>query len=201
MEDSTAASWPFRRHITPAGTPPPRIRLVGLHRAFPTGQTSGTRLVLTQATYQLQRWLDWLDATPGVTVLGDYSAASPAQAREAFAQRGPWARIAVDAVPPRPPDAGDDSEPSDPFEPLRTAFERVYAVGDCTHIPNAVGALPKAGVFAAAEGVVQREGDIRALAAAACPRADFSESLPWLASLHRTRAATARSNTAALEPA
>jgi sulfide:quinone oxidoreductase len=37
---------------------------------------------------------------------------------------------------------------------LRTAFDRVYAVGDCTHVPNAIGALPKAGVFAAAEGVV-----------------------------------------------
>lgn len=37
---------------------------------------------------------------------------------------------------------------------LRTGVERVYAVGDCTHIPNAIGALPKAGVFAAAEGVV-----------------------------------------------
>ena len=37
---------------------------------------------------------------------------------------------------------------------LRTAFERVYAVGDCTNIPTAKGALPKAGVFAAAEGQV-----------------------------------------------
>jgi sulfide:quinone oxidoreductase len=37
---------------------------------------------------------------------------------------------------------------------LATTFDRVYAVGDCTHIPNAIGALPKAGVFAAAEGVV-----------------------------------------------
>jgi sulfide:quinone oxidoreductase len=37
---------------------------------------------------------------------------------------------------------------------LRTTFDRVYAVGDCTHVPNAAGALPKAGVFAAAEGVV-----------------------------------------------
>jgi tetratricopeptide (TPR) repeat protein len=124
VEDSTAGSRPFRRHITPSGTPPPRIRLLGLHRAFPAGQTSGTRLVLTQATYQLQRWLDWLDATPGVTVLGDYSAASPAQSREAFARRGPWARIAVEAVPARLPDAGNDGEPSDPFEPLRAAFER-----------------------------------------------------------------------------
>lgn len=37
---------------------------------------------------------------------------------------------------------------------LRTEHERVYAVGDCTHVPNALGALPKAGVFAAAEGEV-----------------------------------------------
>lgn len=37
---------------------------------------------------------------------------------------------------------------------LRTAFAGVYAVGDCTHIPTATGALPKAGVFAAGEGTV-----------------------------------------------
>jgi len=123
-EDTTAGSWPFRRHVTPSGlTPPPRIRLRGLHRAFPAGQTSGTRLVLTQATYQLQRWLDWLELNPSVVVLGDYAAASPAQAREAFAQRGPWARIALEAVP-READEDGDVEPSDPFEPLRVAFER-----------------------------------------------------------------------------
>lgn len=37
---------------------------------------------------------------------------------------------------------------------LRTSFERVYAVGDCTHVPTATAALPKAGVFAAGEAVV-----------------------------------------------
>jgi sulfide:quinone oxidoreductase len=37
---------------------------------------------------------------------------------------------------------------------LRTSFDRVYAVGDCTVIPTAKGQLPKAGVFAAAEGEV-----------------------------------------------
>ena len=126
-DDTTAGSWPFRRHVTPSGpTLPPRIRLRGLHRAFPTGQTSGTRLVLTQATYQLQRWLDWLEAHPAVVVLGDCSAASPAQAREAFAQRGPWARIAVEAVSPPAiaADEGADAEPADAFEPLRVAFAR-----------------------------------------------------------------------------
>ena len=123
-EDTTAGSWPFRRHVTPSGpAPPPRIRLLGLPRAFPAGQTSGTRLVLTQATYQLQRWLDWLADHPGVVVLGDCSAAAPALSREAFAQRGPWARIAVEAVPAAslPPSA--ESDAADPFEPLRAAFD------------------------------------------------------------------------------
>ena len=37
---------------------------------------------------------------------------------------------------------------------LRTSFPRVYAVGDCTHVATATAQLPKAGVFAAAQGRV-----------------------------------------------
>jgi sulfide:quinone oxidoreductase len=37
---------------------------------------------------------------------------------------------------------------------MRTAFPRVYAVGDCTMVPTATAQLPKAGVFAAAQGRV-----------------------------------------------
>jgi sulfide:quinone oxidoreductase len=37
---------------------------------------------------------------------------------------------------------------------LRTSFDRVYAVGDCTAIPTAKFQLPKAGVFAEAEAEV-----------------------------------------------
>ncbi|MBW3579082.1 MAG: NAD(P)/FAD-dependent oxidoreductase [Actinobacteria bacterium] len=37
---------------------------------------------------------------------------------------------------------------------LRTGYERVYAVGDCTMVPTAGGQLPKAGVFAAAQAQV-----------------------------------------------
>lgn len=37
---------------------------------------------------------------------------------------------------------------------LRTSFPGVYAIGDCTQITNAVGQLPKAGVFAAGQGEV-----------------------------------------------
>lgn len=37
---------------------------------------------------------------------------------------------------------------------LRAGFDGVYAVGDCTTVPTATAQLPKAGVFAAAEGRV-----------------------------------------------
>jgi sulfide:quinone oxidoreductase len=37
---------------------------------------------------------------------------------------------------------------------LRTSFDRVYAVGDCTAVPTAKFQLPKAGVFAAAEAQI-----------------------------------------------
>jgi sulfide:quinone oxidoreductase len=59
-----------------------------------------------------------------------------------------------------PPVVADSSlaAPSGWIEPdrhtLATGIDRVYAVGDCTNIPNAIGALPKAGVFAAAQAEV-----------------------------------------------
>ena len=67
--------------------------------------------------------------------------------------------LGVPAAAPPPVVAGSDlAEPSGWIEPdrrsLATKIERVYAVGDCTNVPNAAGALPKAGVFAAAQGGV-----------------------------------------------
>jgi sulfide:quinone oxidoreductase len=65
--------------------------------------------------------------------------------------------VPASAAPPLVRDAGLAGE-SGFIEPdrfsMQTSFTRVYAVGDCTHIPNAIGALPKAGVFAAGEGTV-----------------------------------------------
>jgi tetratricopeptide (TPR) repeat protein len=93
-----ASEWPFRRHITP---PPPAapaaaVHITNLHLAFPSAQVAGTRLVLTQSTYQLQRWLDWEARHPGVTVTADASGPALRQgATEAFARRGPWSRIEI----------------------------------------------------------------------------------------------------------
>lgn len=100
--DDSAADWPFRRIVTP-DTPPAdgtTVLLRGLDRAFPSGQAGTTRLVLTQPAYQLQRWLDWLDAHPRVAAIADLSTAASDVAREIRARRGPWARI--DTVEVRP---------------------------------------------------------------------------------------------------
>jgi len=46
---------------------------------------------------------------------------------------------------------------------LRTSFDRVYAVGDCTVVRTATFPIPKAGVYAAAEGEVAARNIMRDL--------------------------------------
>jgi tetratricopeptide (TPR) repeat protein len=102
--DHGTAGWPFRRNV--ARHVPANADLIiapDVHEAFPAGQAGGTRLVLTQSTYQLQRWLDWLDAHDGVhLVLEADREALRRNAPEAFAGRGPWARVdLIEVEPPR----------------------------------------------------------------------------------------------------
>lgn len=96
-EDESASSWPFRRNVCPPTAPAPGTAVVipFLHRAFPDGQTGPTHLVLTQSTYQLQRWLDWLDANPQTIVVGDLTNAPIDVQRDARTRRGPWSRLEI----------------------------------------------------------------------------------------------------------
>jgi tetratricopeptide (TPR) repeat protein len=120
-----ATGWPFTRTILPSvnSSSPTVVLIDDLHLAFPVGQTPGTRLVLTQSTYQLQRWIDWLERHPRAAVVAHASKAALATvAPESTAGRGPWRQIGImdlqgdDAVPP-----GEDSgELGD----LRDAFTR-----------------------------------------------------------------------------
>jgi hypothetical protein len=110
------SEWPFRRSVTPAAAAV-AVHIANLHLAFPSAQVAGTRLVLTQSTYQLQRWLDWEAAHPGVTVTADASGPALRQgATEAFARRGPWSRIEIAE--------GDDERaaPAAAVSALRDAF-------------------------------------------------------------------------------
>ncbi len=102
FEDLGSAAWPFRRLA--AGHVPPDADVVvarDIHDAFPAGQSGGTRLVLTQSAYQLQRWLDWLIARPGVHLVAEADReALRRNAPEAFAGRGPWAHVNLIEVQP-----------------------------------------------------------------------------------------------------
>ena len=57
-----AAAWPFvrptRAHLPLAA--PRLLRVDDLERGCPNRQTAGTRLILTQLTYTLQKWIDLL---------------------------------------------------------------------------------------------------------------------------------------------
>ena len=72
------------------------IRAPRLEEAFPAGQTGSTRLVLTQSGYQLQRWLDWMDARGNAAMVADADAAALRRvAPEAFQGRGPWSTVEI----------------------------------------------------------------------------------------------------------
>lgn len=60
----------------------------------------------------------------------------------------------VPKVLAEPPLVGDSGWIEPDPQTFITAFERVYAVGDCTAVPIASGQLPKAGVFAEAQARV-----------------------------------------------
>jgi tetratricopeptide (TPR) repeat protein len=113
FEDRGTAAWPFRRHA--AAHVPPDADLVfvrDLQDAFPAGQSGSTRLVLTQSSYQLQRWIDWLPAggrDRHLVAEADREALRRG-APEAFTGRGPWALVSVIEVAPGGGERAERSE-------------------------------------------------------------------------------------------
>ena len=86
-----ARTLPFTRVSEIAlPSPPPRTVVIDeIDRAFPDRQLGGTRLVLTQSTYLLQKWVDLLDEGDRIVATADREALKRC-APEAFQGRGPW---------------------------------------------------------------------------------------------------------------
>jgi tetratricopeptide (TPR) repeat protein len=85
-----AATLPFVRPAPALLDAAPRvISIDDVERAFPNTQ-SGVRLVLTQSTYLVQKWIDTLRAGDRLVVTAERTALDQA-APEAFQARGPWA--------------------------------------------------------------------------------------------------------------
>src|SRR5436190_16521863 len=70
-----ARTLPFMRVDAIVLPPPPRTVVIdGISAAFPDCQQSGTRLVLTQSTYLMQKWVDRLDEGDRIIATADREA-------------------------------------------------------------------------------------------------------------------------------
>ena len=125
VHEVRAANWPFLRrleNLAPASGPIVFVTR-NLDMAFPDAQSGGTRLVLTQSTYQLQRWLDWIDARGDIALVADARHDDlRTHAPEAFARRGPWARAEFVELSHA---TADESETRD--EPADEPYAAVWA--------------------------------------------------------------------------
>jgi tetratricopeptide (TPR) repeat protein len=133
-----SAQWPFERHVLPTAPPAPGEAVVipDLHLAFPSGQAPGTRLVLTQSTYQLQRWIDWLGSSDAIVIAHASREGLTRGAPEALGRRGPWSVIEMvelegdETEEPAPTDrlalcaAFTDGSPDDRLRACRAEVER-----------------------------------------------------------------------------
>jgi tetratricopeptide (TPR) repeat protein len=96
IHHSDTTTWAFARAIDAALPPTGSLIVVArrLHDAFPGGQTGGTRFVLTQSGYQMQRWLDCMERRGNVSLVAETGIEELRRvAPEALQGRGPWARI------------------------------------------------------------------------------------------------------------
>jgi tetratricopeptide (TPR) repeat protein len=132
LYDEDPGAWPFR----PVGPPPipsdalPVLLVHDLELAFPNREAGGTRLVLTQSSYLLQRRLDVLDRFPRALLVATADDRAIGEvAGEAFAGRGPWWRVRIVQLPgatsngrPRPSVDAASLEGLDAEELLRVAY-------------------------------------------------------------------------------
>jgi tetratricopeptide (TPR) repeat protein len=85
-----AGTLPFTRVAEVVRPPSPLVVFIDdIERAFPNAQAGGTRLVLTQSTYVLQKWIDVLGRGDRIIATADRGSLAE-RAPEALQSRGPW---------------------------------------------------------------------------------------------------------------
>jgi tetratricopeptide (TPR) repeat protein len=85
-----AGTLPFTRVAEVIRPPSPLVVSIDdIDRAFPNAQVGGTRLVLTQSTYLVQKWIDALGPDDRIMATADRGGLA-AGAPEALQSRGPW---------------------------------------------------------------------------------------------------------------
>ena len=141
-----------------------RLRQRGLADAVQVTVTTPQPLTLPVAGPDASHFLAERLVERGVTVLTEHAVES-VDHEAGVARFGNGASLdwqlmlgVPAAAPPLVAAASAVAGPSGWIQPDRHSFatgvERVYAVGDCTLVPTATAQLPKAGVFAEAEGMI-----------------------------------------------
>jgi tetratricopeptide (TPR) repeat protein len=145
--DRDPGAWPFepglfRDEVRTAAV----VWVDDVDRAFPNHQAGGTRLVLTQSTYLVQKLLDRLE--PGALVIltaaeGTLTQAAP----EAFSRRGPWwrfelVRLGTERVEESPPPEPDVVDPVARL--LRSAYRSASPGERLTNCREAAARRPDA---------------------------------------------------------
>jgi len=108
-----AATLPFVPDVRVDRPPSPRTILIqAIECAFPDNQVGSTRLVLTQSTYLVQKWIDALDAGDQIVATADRDRLARC-APEALERRGPWRRFEVVLLAKRGPGDGRQGDCED----------------------------------------------------------------------------------------
>lgn len=125
-----AAAMPFRL-LQPAELPVARPRVIRIDDAeegFPNRQEMGTRLILTQSTYTLQKWLDLVGSVDSLILTADRESLARV-APEAFQRRGPWRHFDIvdlgHIVDMRPEERGSDPA-ANGLSPIEEQLVRAY---------------------------------------------------------------------------
>ena len=192
--------------------PSPLLRVDDLEAAFPDRQ-HGTRLVLTQPAYLIQRWLDGLRPTGSLILTADLELLERV-APEALRMGGPWRAFSVETLRPstRPPERLPDVRPERggveaalaaafrmaSSEKRRTECEQIADL----HSESAVVALALASACREVGDMVAARGHLdRVLRLAPeWPAAWFEDGKAWLAADDLTRAGPSFERAATLMP-
>jgi len=130
----SGAALPFRRPSVPGRSRrrPITIQINDLEEAFPDNQLGGIRVVLTQAGYLLQKWLDSIGPRTRLILTAD-RAKLMRLAPEAEQRQGPWRHFEVVDVDRQPDGELDDfgaedrDSPRPPVSPLEELLIRAYS--------------------------------------------------------------------------
>jgi tetratricopeptide (TPR) repeat protein len=123
------------------------LRIDDLERAFAFDRASNLRVILTQSTYLLQKWLDVLSESDRIVATADRDELMH-NAPEAFSGRGPWRFFEIVEL-----STAEDAEDAEVFNTLRfqrldssassvsSAVERLTLASACRERNDAQGAL------------------------------------------------------------